>query len=894
MTDKGVLMRAVHSPHEEPIPGYRLLEPLGRGGFGEVWKCEAPGGMHKAIKFVHGGLDLTNPDGNGAEQELRSLQHIKSIRHPFLLSVERAELIDGDLVLVTELADRSLHDLLEERRRQGRAGLDRAELLGYLRETAEVLDLMNQEHGLQHLDVKPRNLFLVGRHVKVGDFGLVNSLAEIHSPGDGAGLGGLTPLYAAPETLEGKATLYTDQYSLAVTYHELLTGEQPFQARSAEHLILLITSTPPDLSRLPPADRDAVARAMDKDPRQRFRCCLDFIEALEAATPVPAPPPRAHATAVVRTLSGARAALEGGDVTLTAVVPTCTQWVSGQNAAGTPVPHPPPPVEVAELPQGDGLLPGYQLLENLGRGPTGEVWRARGPRGDARIVRFLSPVHFPNAQPASALDRLLALQHDNLPALQVLPAGADRVALISEAGERTLRSRLEECQSSPTSGRSRGAQGIPRLELLAHLGRAAEALDDLRQRHRLRHLALNPRCLAVSRGRLLLLDFALAELLWLPAGLQPAALNPRYAAPELFQAPPSRDARAPDAWGDASDQYSLALLYQELLLGVHPFRNLNARQMASPKLRGQPDLSFLPAGDRPAVLRALHAEPGQRFPTCLEFILALQEATREPDRPHSPGTTTASLASGLHRTVAAAPAPPVWKPAVEGLVAAAARGHEIRSAGGVAYRLTPGSHVEHRCWARLPPGMAMLKLDGFREQWRAKPLARLGNERFLLSFQGAGSLLQGWLGRTPGLVVEIVVGAPRDPDSHLVPVRVTLQPAPGNKAGGAALLADLAPQLLASLQTYLHSQCDRAGQERFPLDLPVRVQPPGQSPPLAATLRDLGRTGLCLYSQQRLPPGPATFVLTPPAPTPPVQIPGWVRDCVADQSGRFEVEADFT
>src|SRR3954468_3665263 len=99
----------------EPLPGYRLLEPLGRGGFGEVWKCEAPGGLHKAVKIVRG--DGIIP--GGADQELRALQHIKSIRHPFLLSIERVEVIDGQLLLIMELADRSLHDLLQDYRRAG-------------------------------------------------------------------------------------------------------------------------------------------------------------------------------------------------------------------------------------------------------------------------------------------------------------------------------------------------------------------------------------------------------------------------------------------------------------------------------------------------------------------------------------------------------------------------------------------------------------------------------------------------------------------------------------------------------------------------------------------------------------------------------------------------------
>src|SRR5262249_20938608 len=140
-----------------------------------------PGGLFKAIKFVSGHSDHLADNGNRAERELRSLERIKAIRHPFLLSMERVEVLDGDLLIVMELADKSLHDLLQEcrSRGQGQAGIPRDELLSYLREAAEALDVMNQEHGLQHLDVKPRNLFLFGQHVKVADFGLVNSLTDL-------------------------------------------------------------------------------------------------------------------------------------------------------------------------------------------------------------------------------------------------------------------------------------------------------------------------------------------------------------------------------------------------------------------------------------------------------------------------------------------------------------------------------------------------------------------------------------------------------------------------------------------------------------------------------------------------------------------------------------------
>ena len=70
-------MPVVKEPRHEPLPGYSLLEPLGTGGYGEVWKCEAPGGICKAIKFVYGDLNGMGVASARAEEELRAIQHIK-------------------------------------------------------------------------------------------------------------------------------------------------------------------------------------------------------------------------------------------------------------------------------------------------------------------------------------------------------------------------------------------------------------------------------------------------------------------------------------------------------------------------------------------------------------------------------------------------------------------------------------------------------------------------------------------------------------------------------------------------------------------------------------------------------------------------------------------------
>src|SRR5689334_16007567 len=261
----------------EPIPGYRLLERLGSGGFGEVWKCEAPGGLLKAIKIVQGADPLRGSAGL-AEQELKALRRVQSVRHPYLLSIDRHDVIDGRLLIVMELADGSLWDRFRERRANGQPGIPREELLRYLLEAAEVLDLMHGTYQLQHLDIKPQNLFLIHDHVKVGDFGLVKDLQNVQ----GRLSGGVTPFYAAPETFDGVVSRHCDQYSLAIVYQELLTGMRPVAGDSVQQVILQHLQGTPNLTSLPAADRPAVARALGKKPEDRYPSCLAFVRSLRA------------------------------------------------------------------------------------------------------------------------------------------------------------------------------------------------------------------------------------------------------------------------------------------------------------------------------------------------------------------------------------------------------------------------------------------------------------------------------------------------------------------------------------------------------------------------------------------------------------------------------------
>ncbi|HEX4147168.1 MAG TPA: tubulin-like doman-containing protein [Pirellulales bacterium] len=258
----------------EPIPGYIAKEMIGSGGYGEVWKVYAPGGLLKAIKIVHG-----EANAKRAVQELRSINRIKDVRHPFLISIERIEIIGGSVVIVTELADQNLKQLFNHRVALGHPGIERGELLKYLGDSAEALDYIYDNYALQHLDVKPENLLLVGNRVKVADFGLVKHLYDRSA----SRIEGLTPIYAPPELFEGQPHRHSDQYSLAIVYQQMLTGETPFDGTTAARLAAQHLNQPPTLSALPKRDQPIIARALSKDPAKRFEGCCAFVEALVEA-----------------------------------------------------------------------------------------------------------------------------------------------------------------------------------------------------------------------------------------------------------------------------------------------------------------------------------------------------------------------------------------------------------------------------------------------------------------------------------------------------------------------------------------------------------------------------------------------------------------------------------
>jgi serine/threonine protein kinase len=829
-------------PGTEFAPGYRLLEHLGRGHMGTVWKCSAPGGLNRAVKFID--------CGNAAPAGADTLYNLTGVRHPLLLPVEYVSVTGGELVVVMALAGKHLGDLCQAHRDRGLPGIPRGELLGYLLEVGEALDLLNGQHHLPHLAVKPSNLFVTGHHVQVADHGLVQLLAELQGCDLAECRGGVMPQYTPPEVFLGALGPSSDQYSLAVVYQELLTGTAPFRGSSPQGLMNLHITGKPDLEPLPPADRAAVGRALAKDPEERFPTCREFIFALWCATdrsqtappvspaPLPRPPstPAAEAERRIR-ITPARpltprpptAPLQR-PVAIQAAIPMKPMGVQPAEDDAVEVSKTmvvaPPPHDSAEgtttdpeitlsnvapratAPRADSApgdaVPGYRFVEYLHKTPLAEVWRVRDAHGNERLAQCLSLAAA--AGGADLVPSLQALKHPGLLPLEVVRSKSGRVAVLSTPHRHTLRDRFQECFD-------RGQPGIPRYELLGHLQQAAAVLDHFAAQQ-LHHLGLHPRSVVLGDDHVLVADFGLLQLAWVPTGQSIGPLSPRYSAPELQQPGTS----------PAADQYSLALVYAEMLTGNHPYHG-RAGQRAG-RRAGKLDLDFLPATDRPVVARALDPNPKRRFDSCGEFVQALERAAgseagklRERLLQLPPVVRLAQLTG---QTLKSVPEMPTVADLVPALISAAAGALRVQEFNTFRYLLHPDNVLEHRCHTRLFTGGLWLKVQGFHEEWKGTVAAQ-DTTAFTYHLFGPRKLWHLCGGQRAALEVRVRL-EPDSKDAQLYQCAIRVTPRNGG-AGSQRLALEVGPAVIHSLRTHLQVTPELRAQERWAYDQPVRAYP---------------------------------------------------------------------
>ncbi len=610
----------VYTGGDEPVPGYRLVKFLGRGGFGEVWKATAPGGTQCALKLI-------SLDGSQGLKEFRAIRLVKNVRHAnlvpitaFWLKDEAGKLLDdggaatqadtgskqdtdavpAELIMAMGLGDKNLWDRLRECQNQGLPGIPPEELLDYMEGSARAIDHLNMPRhelgsgpvAIQHCDIKPQNIMIVGDAAQVCDFGLARVLGDARTTA-----ASLSAAYAAPEFIsESKPSKWTDQYSLAISYYELRTGALPFDTGGGQWKIIKDkVDGKLDLSKLAEQEREVIRRATHIEPIKRYPTTLEMVKALR----------RAYEGKL--TDSGKPPATRSGPFVIQKDVE---------------------------------IVPGYRLLRMLGRGSYGEVWEAAAPGGRhvaLKIIQHLEAAE--GKQEFKALQLIKNVDHEHLMELhaywlldkqgEIIPdqlhnkSNAPIASVLVIAGKlanKNLAQRLDECKEQ--------GGGIPVDELLRYMKQAAQAIDHLNlAQHRLdekmvsiQHRDIKPENIMLAGNTVKVADFGLAKVVEGTSAVihgDSAGLTLAYAAPEMFE-------NKVTSW---TDQYSLALTYYHLRTGTLPFRKgSSTHDIIRAHMEGRLELSHLPPPEEEVIRKATALTPEERYPSCTDMVVGLQEA----------------------------------------------------------------------------------------------------------------------------------------------------------------------------------------------------------------------------------------------------------------------------
>ncbi|MDE0263673.1 MAG: protein kinase [Bryobacterales bacterium] len=277
------------------IGRYRIVSELGRGAMGVVYRAHDPQiDREVALKTIRLAAHADPSEIVGMRDRLvREARLAGRLSHPGIVTIFDAGEEDGLAYVAMELVEgRSLADILA-----GPVVPDRKLefLVALLDKAGSALDYASA-NGVVHRDVKPANIMVSGRSVKLLDFGVAR-VASGQATRAGTVFG--TPNYMSPEQVQGgQVDGRADQFSLAVIAYEVLCGVKPFEASTVPATLFKIVHDDPGLLRTYVPDMPAplervVLRALQKSPQDRFSSCQEFArEFADAAQGLPglAPP----------------------------------------------------------------------------------------------------------------------------------------------------------------------------------------------------------------------------------------------------------------------------------------------------------------------------------------------------------------------------------------------------------------------------------------------------------------------------------------------------------------------------------------------------------------------------------------------------------------------------
>jgi YVTN family beta-propeller protein len=253
--------------------GYRIEARIGRGGMSVVYRAEDLRLKRKvALKLLAPELA---EDERFRERFLRESELAASLDHPHIVPIYDAGEHQGQLYIAMRYVEGSdLKRLLKEK-----GALEPRQAISLLEELADALDAAHAR-GLVHRDVKPSNALLDGSgHLYLSDFGLTKSASDRSALTMTGRIVG-TVDYAAPEQIEGKPVDgRADVYSLGCLLYECLAGEVPFPRDSELAVLWAHVNEPPPKLPAYSALEPVIAKALAKDPQERYASCAELVEA---------------------------------------------------------------------------------------------------------------------------------------------------------------------------------------------------------------------------------------------------------------------------------------------------------------------------------------------------------------------------------------------------------------------------------------------------------------------------------------------------------------------------------------------------------------------------------------------------------------------------------------